>query len=220
MGVLAAVFPDAGRIALDVAGIERRVIERRREQQRQPIVSADELLIHRRHRAGGARRVRGTRDHRPGLRDRIDPAFAAGSRSQRRAVIVIAAPVPAAIPGLPLDRGPQRGRVGPPRPGAVRFTAGLCDRCEFLQGGIEEPGQPNTFARAALADPAHAVVPVAGSDQRQAVRAGRQGVVEAERAMFEQGGRARGNRRLKIVLVLMLSEYGPSKKGTASSSTA
>ena len=39
MGVLAAILADAGRIALDVAGIERRLVERRREQQRQPIAA-------------------------------------------------------------------------------------------------------------------------------------------------------------------------------------
>ena len=42
------------------------------------------------------------------------------------------------------------------------------------QRRIEEPAEPHAFALAALADPVHAVVPVAGAHQRQAVHAGGQ----------------------------------------------
>ena len=75
--VLAAVLPNAGRIALDVPGIKRCSIEGRREQQSQAFVATDELLVRGGHAAQGPRRVRRAGDHAPGLRNRIDPAFIA-----------------------------------------------------------------------------------------------------------------------------------------------
>ena len=38
MGVLAAVFPHAGDIALDIARVRRSLIERRREETNEPVV--------------------------------------------------------------------------------------------------------------------------------------------------------------------------------------
>jgi hypothetical protein len=46
---LAAILADTGRIALD-SGIERGLVERRREQQRQPIATVHQLAVERRHR--------------------------------------------------------------------------------------------------------------------------------------------------------------------------
>ena len=43
MRVLAAVLADARRVALDVAGVERRAVERRREEQDEPVVAAHEV---------------------------------------------------------------------------------------------------------------------------------------------------------------------------------
>ena len=60
MGVLAAIFADAGWIGLDVAGVVRGVIERRREQLHQAVAAADQLCVdgrHRAHRALGLRRA-------------------------------------------------------------------------------------------------------------------------------------------------------------------
>ena len=77
MGVLAAVLADARRIAFDVAGIERRLVEWRGEQGRQPILRADQLALDRSHRPRRpfGRRRAGKRG--PGLRDAVDPAFVA-----------------------------------------------------------------------------------------------------------------------------------------------
>src|SRR6185437_6022876 len=86
MGVLAAILANAGRIALDVAGIERRLVEGWREEQRQSVAPADELLIDRVHRAGLAGGVAGSRDDAPGLGDRVDPALAVGRRAERRSI--------------------------------------------------------------------------------------------------------------------------------------
>jgi len=104
MGVLAAVLPDAGRIALDVSRIERRALEGRREQQRQALVAANELLVHDGHRTPGAGRLRRPGQYGPGLRDRVDAALVARGGAERRAVVEVAAPVPIAVPALPLER--------------------------------------------------------------------------------------------------------------------
>ena len=57
--VLAAVFANAGHIAFDVAGIERRVIERRRQKQHDnPSGRTNELAVDGRHGARAPDRVR------------------------------------------------------------------------------------------------------------------------------------------------------------------
>ena len=74
---------NAGRIALDVAGIERRLVEGRREQQRQAVVAADRDARRRAAIACAARaRIGRARDHGPGLRDRVDAAFVARAPSR------------------------------------------------------------------------------------------------------------------------------------------
>ncbi len=60
-------------------------------------------------------------------------------------------------------------------------------RLQHLAG---EEAQPHAFAAAGLADPVHAVVPVAAADQRQAVHAARQAVLDRAHAMLVQASRA------------------------------
>src|SRR4029450_6945392 len=57
-GFLAAILANTGRIAFDVAGIERRMVEGRGEKHHQSRVPPDQMLLHRRHgsRGGGGRR--------------------------------------------------------------------------------------------------------------------------------------------------------------------
>ncbi len=50
---------------------------------------------------------------------------------------------------------------------------------------MQEPAEPDAFALAALAYPVHAVIPVAGADQRQTVRSGGKTFVQREYAMGE-----------------------------------
>ena len=122
MRVLTAVLANARRIALDVAGIERRLVEWRREQQRQSVLRTDQFALDRRHGARRALAVRGARNHRPRLRDRIDPAFVARRRAERRAVVEPAAPIPVAVPGLALERVSEGGGVRSPSRAAARLS--------------------------------------------------------------------------------------------------
>ena len=82
---------------------------------------------------------------------------------------------------------------------AVHFAARsvsparLSERNEGGQRRVQEPAEPDAFARALFADAVHAVVPVAGSHQRKPVAAERQAGVEGERAMLEQCRRPVGD---------------------------
>jgi hypothetical protein len=62
---LATILADTGRIALDVAGIERRLVERWREQQDDSRLGLDKLRLHGRHGERRPRRIAGARDHAP-----------------------------------------------------------------------------------------------------------------------------------------------------------
>ena len=167
MGVLAAVFANARRIALDVAGIESGAVEWRGEEDHEPVVRPNQLLLHRGHRPRRARRLRGARDHRPGLRDRIDPAFLARGGSQRGAVVEIGAAIPVAVPRLRFQGGLERGRMLPPRGGTRLLAATLGHRREVAERRMEKPPEPDAFPAPLPADPVHAVVPVARAHQRE-----------------------------------------------------
>src|SRR5437762_2365920 len=71
MGALPAVLPYARRVARDVAGIERRAVERRREEQDELLSAANEVLLDRGHRPRCARGVGGRRKRGARPPDRI-----------------------------------------------------------------------------------------------------------------------------------------------------
>src|SRR5437667_3202309 len=64
VGVLPAIFPDAGRRALDVAGLQRRAVERRREKEYEAVPSTYEGCITRRHGLLSPRRGRAAWEQR------------------------------------------------------------------------------------------------------------------------------------------------------------
>jgi len=111
MGILPAILPKAGRVALDVAGIVRCSIEGWRQHQGQSVIRADELAMQRRHRLRGTIRQRHARKNRPGLRDGVDPAFRIVVRTERRAVVKIRAPVPLPVPGVGVERTRKRTQM-------------------------------------------------------------------------------------------------------------
>ena len=69
----------------------------------------------------------------------------------------------------------QRRGPAPPARRALRFPAPLGDAGELRQVHVEEPAQPDALAPSLVTDAVHAVVPVAGAHQRQAVAAHRRG---------------------------------------------
>jgi hypothetical protein len=73
-----------------------------------------------------------------------------------------------------------------PQCGTV-FVAARRKGREELDGPHQQPAEPHAFTLATFADAVHAVVPVAGADERQAVLAGElETLVEGAGAVLEQ----------------------------------
>ena len=66
---------------------------------------------------------------------------------------------------------------------------------ELREHFVQEEAQPDAFALALIAHQVHAVVPVAGADQRQAVLAEAQAVPDGAHAVLVQAGRLRRSGR-------------------------
>ncbi len=76
----------------------------------------------------------------------------------------------------------------------------------------EEPCHPHALALAVLADPIHAIVPVTGAEQRQAVRAHRQAGVDRPCAMLEQRARLLRRLRCEEIVGLVGTQRLPGEK--------
>src|SRR5664279_3870273 len=128
MSVLAAILTNARRISLDVTGIERGLVERRPEQQRDAILDANQLSLNCHHRTRSTLRIGGAGDHGPRLGNGIDLTFIAGCRSQWHAIIEPSAAIPVTVPRLTLKRRLQRNGMRSPSNGAANFAAGIGQR--------------------------------------------------------------------------------------------
>ncbi len=102
-----------------------------------------------------------------------------------------------------LDRLRERGRPRAVLLGTLPISARLADRREARQDVAEEPREPHALALALVADPVHAVVPVAAADQRQPVHAGRPaGLDRADAVLVDRLG-GLGDRRLDVGVLLV-----------------
>src|SRR5688572_7737716 len=188
MRILAAILADTGRISLYIAWIVRGPVEGWSKKQRQTVIFLYQFARDRRHGPLCAFGPGDARDYRPGLGDRIDPAFVARRGADRGAVVEPGPPVPIAVPGFALERLlKRRGMIAP-----FRRARGVAPRLrQWDEGGeshVQEPPEPHAFPPARLADPVHAVVPVPAADQREPVRAALEARVEGDRAMFVDTG--------------------------------
>src|SRR5206468_9785681 len=99
------------------------------------------------------------RESGPGLYDRVDPALVVLGGAQRSAVVVIAAPVPLAVPGL-LEHAPEA-----PGLAAIALAPGLV-ASGFAEGGkleehaVEEEAHPGALPTSFASYAVHPVVPV------------------------------------------------------------
>ena len=131
--VLAAVLAHARDVAPDVAGVEIRPVEGRIEKLDQRVVAAHEALVDGVHRHPRALGIARAREHRPALRNGVDPALDVARRSQRRAVVEVRAPIPLAVPAVLLEVLAQLDRLRLAALGERRVALQLRDLGELLQ---------------------------------------------------------------------------------------
>ena len=170
MGVLAAILPHTRHVSADVARIDAQVVERRIQKLNEPVLALDQAFVdgvHRRYASARVRRRRiaptsFVRWNRSGIR-RSAPSRAACRRRSRRG---------------DTSRHPNRAAPGCDaiartrcwhRSRKRRVALAVGKGAELRQHLEQEESQPDAFALALRADVVHAVVPVAGPDQRQAV---------------------------------------------------
>ena len=155
----------------------------------------DELREHGVHRLVRAL-LRRARDHGPALGDTVNAARIASGAAQRCPVVHIGSPVPCAVPAL-LVCGAQ---------GIVREAEQLLLHRRFAQrredacGIAEKPAEPDAFSLSLDADAIHGVVPVAGTDERDAVRTEGYAANGAQTVIEQRRGVPRGNRLAVKVL--------------------
>ena len=212
VGVLAAVLAHPRHVALDVAGVERRLVERWREQLDHARVSPHQLHADGIHGALCPSQRRGAGEHGPALRDRIDPAFLGLGGAQRRAVVEVGAAIPVTIPGLLEHRGHALALTAPAG-GALGVAARLHDPGEVTQDLREEPSQPHALAAALMPNAVHAVIPVAGADERQSMRADGQAALDGADTVFVEGPALARHRGLTVDLSLAGREGGRFQEG-------
>ena len=188
MGILPAIFTDAGRIGLDVARVIGRLVKWRGEEERQIILRTNQLPIGFVHGGCGALRSCPARQDSPRLGNGIDAAFLALGRAKRCAIVKKSAAIPASIPAVLFKCGLKFLYPVTPGGGAFNVAAFVCNRSKGFQGREQEPAKPNAFAFSRFANAVHAVIPVAGADQRQAVGAMGQAAIKGAGAMLIQGG--------------------------------
>ena len=205
--VLAAVLAHAGEVALDIAGLEGGLVERRGEQRDHARISPHELRSHSVHGALGVRRRRRAGEHGPALRDGVDAALGQLRGAERRAVVEVGAPVPVSVPRL-LEHGLEPLAFAPPAVGSGGVAARGHDRAEIAQNLRHEPAEPHALAAAAVPDTVHAVVPVAGADQRQAVGAPGEPALDRANAVLVERRAFGRHLRLAVVFQLPRLELG------------
>ena len=75
VGVLAAIFADAGQVAFDITGVAQGLVKGGSKEQQQPIVPAHQPFQDRRHRLARPPFIRRSAEDGPGLGNGIDLAL-------------------------------------------------------------------------------------------------------------------------------------------------
>ena len=181
MGVLSAVLPHAGGVALDITGVLVPLAVKGRVKEadhpglpvKEPVQCGGDGLI-------PPFPVRSAGEQGEGLGDGVDLALAALRRAQGGTVLVVAPAVPAAIPGAlgRLDQGVGLAQqvIGP---GLLVHPA--AQDGEILQHRRQKPGEPLRLTLHLV----HAVVPVAAphSGQTAGARPPAQGAEDSGQAV-------------------------------------
>ena len=188
MGVLGAIFADAGDVAFDVAGIPGGGVEGGGEEPDEAVIAVDEAVEGGLHGPAGALGIGAAGENGPALGEGIDLAFRALGGAEGGAVVKEGAQVPFAVPGVGVNGGgkfvSQCRAVG----GEVVIAAGGGDRGEIEEDAAEEEGEPDTFAFTFMADAVHAVIPIAAANEGESVGAGGGGAADSADTVIVEGG--------------------------------
>ena len=96
-----------------------------------------------------------------------------------------------------------------PPVGARLLSTVFGDWHECGEGDVQEPAEPDALSAAVVPDAIHAVVPIAGSHQREPMQADGEASVEGGRAVLEQRDRAWCRFGLEVVVGLVGPQDGP-----------
>src|SRR5690606_25302864 len=125
---------------------------------------------------------------------------------QPSAIVEGRAPIPIAVPGVRLDGCAHEVSMLTP-PCCASGIANASHGFEQIYGEDKQPPQPYAFAPAGLPTATHAVVPIARTDQWQTVCACQvYTLIQAARAMFEQGRGFFSHCRLEEDVMLVVAE--------------
>ncbi|KAF5056943.1 hypothetical protein DSECCO2_362150 [anaerobic digester metagenome] len=161
VGVLPPVLPHPRYIALDVAGIEVRRIERRVQKLDQSVLAAHEMPVQGLHGRACPLGVSRSREDGPALGDGVDAAFVVFRRTQRRAVVEVRTAVPLSVPPVRFDVTAQFGCLLQALFGKRGVPVPAGQRGERDEHMMKEEAEPDALALAVFAHQIHAVVPVA-----------------------------------------------------------
>ena len=170
------------------------------------------MFVHRVHRLAGTLRIAGPANHRPALRQGIDLTFRIRPGAERFPIIEVGAPVPLAVPGVLFDVFLQLLRLGEAAFGEGVVVSRPRQFRELREHVVKKECQPDTFAAPIIPHLVHAVVPIARTDQGQAVLAEFQTVLDGAHAMFIKRGRfLRAVRQIVIRFLLRHDRPGFEK---------
>lgn len=153
MSILPPVFTNAGQVAFNIAGVVRGFVEGWGKQQNKTLIPFDQPLHDGSHRLSGPLPGGGLRQHGPRLGNGVNLAFPVLARTERCPIIVVGPPVPASIPGLGFQSVAQFDGPLAIRGGWLQALKALAELGKILQGSVEKPTQPDTFAFPLAAHP-------------------------------------------------------------------
>ena len=130
-------------------------------------------------------------------------ASSIGFGAHWRAVVEKGAQIPLAVPRVFFDGFGIGSCALAKFFGEFIFAARFAKRGEFVQHIAQEPRHPHAFAFAVHADAVEAIVPIAGANERQIVRAVSAAFFNGAAAMLKDRGALLGNLRLVVNLVFV-----------------
>src|SRR5690606_24282599 len=126
------------------------------------------------------------RDHAPALGDRVDLAGSRACGPQWSAVVEPGSPIPLAVPGVTLDGPGVVVDMCQQLAGRLVIAAATGVLGEAPAGGDQEPRQPHALTATLDADSRETVVPVATTNEWQAVRTASAGTTKCADAVLVQ----------------------------------